>query len=141
MIVWWSGEVQVTVKSQSELDIDGHETCIPLRSQGAIFVYRSSRGSTGLSLSQTILSPAAGSSRGFGMKLSNPDPGTRASGISWRADGIAVSSPETGEAWYYRLGPDDKDYSLNSLSYRTRDLIRINDQSSVSVQPTTINFK
>ena len=94
----------MNVNSQSELDIIGHQTYIPLRSQGAIFVYRSSRGSTGLSLSQTILSPAAVSSRGFGMKLSNPDPGTRASGISWRADGIAVSSPETGEAWYYRLG-------------------------------------
>jgi len=107
------------------------------RSQGAIFVYRSRKdsntlmGSTGLmSDPQIILSPAASSSRGFGMKLSNPDPGldwsTRTSGTSWMADGIAVSSPETGEAWYYR----------------TRPLIRINgDQSSFSAQPPTINFK
>ena len=28
MMVRWSGEVQVNIKSQSELDIGGRETCI-----------------------------------------------------------------------------------------------------------------
>ena len=73
------------------------------RQVGAIFVYRSKKGSSQLKLSQTILSPLAAPSRGFGMKLSNPDPGTRLGGVTpWRAEGIAVSSPESGEAWYYR---------------------------------------
>ena len=31
-VVRWSGEHQVNVKSQSELDIGGHETCILLLS-------------------------------------------------------------------------------------------------------------
>ena len=70
------------------------------RQVGAIFVYRSQKGSSQLSWSQTILSPLAAPRGGFGMKLSNPDPGTRPG--AWRAEGIAVSAPESGEAWYYR---------------------------------------
>ena len=35
MMVRWSGECQVNVISQSELDIGGRETCIPLTSRGA----------------------------------------------------------------------------------------------------------
>ena len=31
MMVRWSGECQVNVKSQSELDIGGRETCLSLR--------------------------------------------------------------------------------------------------------------
>ena len=69
-------------------------------------MYRSRKGSSRLSLSQTIISPLAAPRRGFGMKLSNPDPGTRP-GI-WRAEGIAVSAPEAGEAWYYRSALADK---------------------------------
>ena len=63
-------------------------------------MYRRVRASTGLTVAQTITSPATSSSRGFGMKLSAPDPGTREG--HWRARGIAVSAPEGGEAWYYR---------------------------------------
>ena len=65
-------------------------------------MYRGQRGSNGLRLSQTLVSPADSPSRGFGLKLSNPDPGTRSPGKSWVAGGIAVSAPESGAAWYYR---------------------------------------
>ena len=96
-----------------------------VRFHGAVFIYRSS-SSSDLTLSQTLLSPQNSASHGFGHKLSDPRPKTvDERSNNWVAEGIAVSSPETGGVWYYR----------------TRPVVRVQDQSSVQFIPKSINYR